>query len=108
MDALSEWFSVAQLWLFESALQPVMFAIGLGGRLDEGFSATGPSAPLAVNACKFSLSVWNGAFDGDVIGRAADGREGGAEENGIVVDADTKRRVAKWGNVGKDVGKAVE
>jgi len=41
MDALSEWFSVAQLWLFESALQPVMFAIGLGGRLDQGFSATG-------------------------------------------------------------------
>jgi sterol desaturase/sphingolipid hydroxylase (fatty acid hydroxylase superfamily) len=41
MDAPTEWFSLAQLWLFESALQPVMFAIGLGGRLDQGFSATG-------------------------------------------------------------------
>ncbi len=41
MDVVTEWFSVPQLWLFESALQPVMFAIGLGGRLDEGYSTSG-------------------------------------------------------------------
>jgi sterol desaturase/sphingolipid hydroxylase (fatty acid hydroxylase superfamily) len=40
MDTLADWFAQVQLWLFEFAMQPVMFAIGLGGRLDEGFNAT--------------------------------------------------------------------
>ena len=41
MDTLADWFAQVQLWLFEFAIQPVMFATGLGGRLDEGFNATG-------------------------------------------------------------------
>lgn len=41
MDTFAEWFAQAQLWLFESVLQPLMFSIGLGGRLAEGFNATG-------------------------------------------------------------------
>jgi sterol desaturase/sphingolipid hydroxylase (fatty acid hydroxylase superfamily) len=41
MDTFTELFAQAQLWLFESVLQPLMFSIGLGGRLAEGFNATG-------------------------------------------------------------------
>ena len=41
MDTLAELFSQMQLWLFESVVQPLMFAMALGNRLEEGFAATG-------------------------------------------------------------------
>ena len=41
MDTVVDWFAQAQLWLFETVLQPLMFGAGLGGRLAEGFNATG-------------------------------------------------------------------
>ncbi len=41
LDNLAELFSQAQLWLFESVVQPFMFAAELGNRLEEGFAATG-------------------------------------------------------------------
>jgi sterol desaturase/sphingolipid hydroxylase (fatty acid hydroxylase superfamily) len=41
MDALGELFTTVQAWLFEAAIQPVMFAIGLGQLLAEGYDATG-------------------------------------------------------------------
>jgi sterol desaturase/sphingolipid hydroxylase (fatty acid hydroxylase superfamily) len=41
MDTLTGLFSDAQAWLFETLLQPLMFALGLGGRLEDGFNATG-------------------------------------------------------------------
>jgi sterol desaturase/sphingolipid hydroxylase (fatty acid hydroxylase superfamily) len=40
-NAVLNQFEVLQLWLFEGFLQPLMFAVGLGGRLEEGYSATG-------------------------------------------------------------------
>ena len=41
MDALIDLFSNLQASLFESVLQPIAFAIGLGNRLEEVFNATG-------------------------------------------------------------------
>jgi len=41
MDFLVSVFSVAQEWLFETLIQPVMFAIGLGNLLVDGYTATG-------------------------------------------------------------------
>lgn len=41
MDWIEEAFSVAQRWLFEGAVQPLMFAGGLGNLLEDGFAATG-------------------------------------------------------------------
>ncbi len=41
VDWLIERFSDAQQWLFETALQPAAFAVGLGGQLEEVFTATG-------------------------------------------------------------------
>mgnify|MGYP001627405392 CR=1 FL=1 len=41
MDLLEQIFSDAQQWLFESAVQPLMFAAGLGNLLEQGFRATG-------------------------------------------------------------------
>lgn len=40
MDALENLFSTMQQWLFESAVQPVMFALGLGNLLEDGYEAT--------------------------------------------------------------------
>ncbi|MBV8125783.1 MAG: sterol desaturase family protein [Burkholderiaceae bacterium] len=40
-DALSEAFALAQQWLFETLVQPLVFGAGLGGRLEEAFDATG-------------------------------------------------------------------
>jgi sterol desaturase/sphingolipid hydroxylase (fatty acid hydroxylase superfamily) len=34
-------FSVAQQWLFETLMQPAMFALGLGHLLEEGYAASG-------------------------------------------------------------------
>jgi sterol desaturase/sphingolipid hydroxylase (fatty acid hydroxylase superfamily) len=41
MDWLDDTFSLAQQWLFESVVQPLMFALGLGQLLEDGYTATG-------------------------------------------------------------------
>ena len=41
MGWLGNGFDAAQQWLFESLLQPVMFAIGLGNQLENGYEAAG-------------------------------------------------------------------
>lgn len=41
MEWLTRWFDSAQQWLFESVVQPLMFAGGLASFLEEGYSATG-------------------------------------------------------------------
>ncbi len=40
MDWLENLFSVVQQWLFEAAVQPAMFALGLGNLLEDGYAAT--------------------------------------------------------------------
>jgi len=41
MDWLSDLFSSLQQWLFEAAIQPLVYAIGLGGWVEDAFDATG-------------------------------------------------------------------
>ncbi|MCJ0764014.1 sterol desaturase family protein [Variovorax terrae] len=41
MDWLADTFSAVQQWLFETLLQPAAFALGLGGRLEDAYDATG-------------------------------------------------------------------
>jgi len=41
MDALVELFSQAQSWLFQAAVQPALFALGLAGFLEDGYAGTG-------------------------------------------------------------------
>ncbi|TWO72051.1 sterol desaturase family protein [Caenimonas sedimenti] len=41
MDWIEEFFSRVQQWLFEAAVQPVMFALGQGHLLEDGYTATG-------------------------------------------------------------------
>jgi sterol desaturase/sphingolipid hydroxylase (fatty acid hydroxylase superfamily) len=59
LDALIDGFGLAQQALFEGVVQPAMFALGLGGRLEEGFVATGwllvGLVQLAVIALGFGL-----------------------------------------------------
>ncbi len=56
-DWFVDTFAIAQLWLFESAVQPVMLAAGLSGVLEEGFNAAGwllvGLLQMAVIACIF-------------------------------------------------------
>jgi sterol desaturase/sphingolipid hydroxylase (fatty acid hydroxylase superfamily) len=40
MDWFSDLFSAAQQWLFEAAVQPAMFALGMGNLLEDGYDAT--------------------------------------------------------------------
>ena len=40
MDSLEVWFSIAQQWLFEAAVQPALFALGLGNLLEDAYAAT--------------------------------------------------------------------
>jgi len=40
MDWFSDIFSAAQQWLFEAAVQPAMFALGMGNVLEDGYDAT--------------------------------------------------------------------
>lgn len=40
-DALYGAFGAAQQWLFEAVVQPVVFAVGLGARVEEAFDGTG-------------------------------------------------------------------
>ena len=41
MDSLIELFGSAQQWLFEHAVQPLLFALGQGNLLEDGYRATG-------------------------------------------------------------------
>jgi sterol desaturase/sphingolipid hydroxylase (fatty acid hydroxylase superfamily) len=40
MDWFSDYFSAAQQWLFEAAVQPAMFTLGMGNLLEDGYDAT--------------------------------------------------------------------
>ncbi|UUZ73519.1 sterol desaturase family protein [Polaromonas sp. P1(28)-8] len=40
MDWLGNFFPVVQQWLFEAAVQPAMFALGMGNLLEDGYEAT--------------------------------------------------------------------
>ena len=41
MDAFADAFSAAQQWLFETLVEPLAFALGLGNRLADAYAATG-------------------------------------------------------------------
>ena len=41
MEFLSDLFGQAQQWLFERAVQPLVFGLGLGNRLEDAYDATG-------------------------------------------------------------------
>ena len=41
VEILSEWFSLAQQGLFESVVQPLLFGLGGGSLLEDGYAATG-------------------------------------------------------------------
>ncbi|MBP6765090.1 MAG: sterol desaturase family protein [Rubrivivax sp.] len=41
MDTLSNLFGDLQLWLFEGAVQPLMFGLGMGNLLEDGYRSTG-------------------------------------------------------------------
>ncbi|SCK47382.1 Sterol desaturase/sphingolipid hydroxylase, fatty acid hydroxylase superfamily [Variovorax sp. HW608] len=41
MEWLTDQFSALQQWLFEAAVQPIVYAIGLGGWVEDAFDATG-------------------------------------------------------------------
>lgn len=41
MNWIEEAFAAAQQWLFEAAVQPLMFSAGIGNLLEDGFAATG-------------------------------------------------------------------
>ena len=41
MDFLTDLFASAQQWLFESVVQPLVFAAGMGGLVEDAFDATG-------------------------------------------------------------------
>lgn len=41
MHGIDTYFSAAQQWLFESVVQPLMFMLQLGNRLEDGYTATG-------------------------------------------------------------------
>ena len=41
MEAWIDAFSAAQLWLYETAVQPLAFRLGLGNRLEDAYGATG-------------------------------------------------------------------
>jgi len=41
MDWFTDYFAAAQQWLFETLVQPIVFGVGLGGRVEEAFNGTG-------------------------------------------------------------------
>ena len=41
MDWLTDLFADLQQWLFEAAVQPLVYALGLGGWVEDAFDATG-------------------------------------------------------------------
>jgi sterol desaturase/sphingolipid hydroxylase (fatty acid hydroxylase superfamily) len=40
MDTITDLFAAAQQWLFEAAIQPVLFAMGMGNLVEDAFDAT--------------------------------------------------------------------
>jgi sterol desaturase/sphingolipid hydroxylase (fatty acid hydroxylase superfamily) len=41
MEHLEQWFAFAQQWLFESVIEPVMFHLGVGQFVEDGYAACG-------------------------------------------------------------------
>jgi sterol desaturase/sphingolipid hydroxylase (fatty acid hydroxylase superfamily) len=41
MDMLTDWFALAQQWLFETVVQPLVYGVGLGGWVEDAFDGTG-------------------------------------------------------------------
>ncbi len=41
MDTLTDWFALAQQWLFETVVQPLVYGVGLGGWVEDAFTGTG-------------------------------------------------------------------
>ena len=41
INALTDAFAQTQQWLFETVVQPIIFALGVGGMVEDGFTATG-------------------------------------------------------------------
>jgi sterol desaturase/sphingolipid hydroxylase (fatty acid hydroxylase superfamily) len=41
VNPLADGFAIAQQWLFEAAVQPLVYALGLGGLVEDAFVATG-------------------------------------------------------------------
>ncbi len=41
MDWFTDLFASIQQWVFETAVQPVVYAVGLGGSVEDAFDATG-------------------------------------------------------------------
>lgn len=41
MEWVASIFDAAQQWIFESVMQPLLFAMGLGGILESGYDAAG-------------------------------------------------------------------
>jgi hypothetical protein len=41
INSLTQAFAQAQQWLFETVVQPLMYEAGIGGLLEDGFTATG-------------------------------------------------------------------
>ncbi|WCM91965.1 sterol desaturase family protein [Acidovorax sp. NCPPB 2350] len=63
MDWFTQLFDTAQQWLFEAAIQPLMFSMGMANLLEDGYAATGwllvGLLQLAVMVCVIApLQVW--------------------------------------------------
>jgi sterol desaturase/sphingolipid hydroxylase (fatty acid hydroxylase superfamily) len=41
LESLTDWFAAAQQWLFETAVQPLVFGLGWGGWVEDAYLATG-------------------------------------------------------------------
>lgn len=41
LNSLTDAFAQAQQWVFEACVQPIIFALGVGGLVEDGFTATG-------------------------------------------------------------------
>ena len=41
MNGFDDLFAIAQQWLFETLMQPAMFALGFGHLLEDGYAAAG-------------------------------------------------------------------
>jgi sterol desaturase/sphingolipid hydroxylase (fatty acid hydroxylase superfamily) len=41
MNSLDQWFGIAQQWLFESVIEPLLFHLGFGQFVEDGYAAAG-------------------------------------------------------------------
>jgi hypothetical protein len=73
-----------------------------GSRKKKSFSTVSQCSPLSFDTSKLLVGVGDCAFNRDV-GGTANGGEGGAEEDGVVVDADSSGLEAKGGDGGENV-----